>query len=517
MSKQPNTQYITPDKRIISLNLQELNLLQSIILLMPTPDVALKIKKQFGIPLSVTEIVSEMRNIHSPLYRYLKALQMSIVARCLMLREENFKEMLKHLRAKSEHELMLIERKNLKRKLGALFHKYVFRKYIESLNQVAVESMQTIPLPLKIEARDYLIEAHKSNLLRFYLKHAPANMVSLILEIVETQVRMIQRNYELLDSIRSRPDLSSKQKEELDEWEERYANHLLASEPERMERVLSHLDLDDPIVLKQTSNHGVINESIHGIGLQNIVKYEKKIFKELNNEQVHETHEESEAVLQKVQYNQLNYRTIQNDLNEQLVNIVDINKDVLIVGLKEIIEFVEILSSAIAKEKYRKTNAITVYNGAINLIDKLTEIKEIDYSMLIEWLKEKFDVRIEAVKSKQTENLHDQLTEVQTPSDLFKNVPGLSQSAVPISESQQKAIAFWYALMCNSSISKTIQNEGDELLKLLKKPFCIEDANSIMNLINEIRLKLPEAEELEEFYLILDRYVEEQQNLVNQL
>jgi hypothetical protein len=513
MSKQPNTQYITPDKRIISLDLQELNLLQSIILLMPTPDVALKIKKQFGIPLSVTEIVSEMRNIHSPLYRYLKALQMSIVARCLMLREENFKEMLKHLRAKSEHELMLIERKNLKRKLGALFHKYVFRKYIESLNQVAVESMQIIPLPLKIEARDYLIEAHKSNLLRFYLKHAPANMVSLILEIVETQVRMIRRNYELLDSIRSWPDLSSKQKEDLDEWEERYANHLLASEPEKMERVLSHLDLDDHKVLGQTLNLRSVNESILGVGLQSIVNKKNLRVQELNSDLVNEIYEEPEAVLQNFQYTKLNYQIIREDINDRLAKIVDINKDILLEGLEEIVEFVEILSSAISKERYRKNNPVTIYNAAVKLVDELSEIEEIDYSDLIALLMEKFSIKSDSVKLKKPQENN----KVDLQDQLDKNFKDQELLHIrSMREYNQEVISVISNLVNTSQISEDLKRELEKILQTLDLPFNKENSQRLLSLINEVQNGYPDFSEFETLFEIITKYVDEQNNLIHQ-
>ncbi len=512
MSKQPNNHYIKTEKRIISLNLEELNLLQSIILLIPTPDIALKIKKQFGIPFTVTEIVSEMRNINSPLYRYLKALQMSIVARCLMLRDENFKEMLKQLRTQSEQELAFIERKNLKRKLRAMLHKYVFRKYIELLNEVAVESMQTIPLPLKIEAREYLIEAHKSNLLRFYLKHAPPNMIALILEIVETQVRMIRRNYELLDSIRNQPDLTPKQKEDLDEWEQDYANYL-STDPEKKERILSHINFDDPIVLQQSANKDGVNLLVRGKRLETIGGLNGEKPKNLNESEIVEPHDEP-GEIQKHELPKINYQLIKDDLNDCLSKIVDLNKDTLILGLEEIQSLVELLSRDIFSERFRKTNNANIFKAADKLVKKLSAIEEIDYSELIDYLVEKFSLK--PIRSAKI--ITD--SKIELKKDIQKSILGerdLSQFASLIPESQQKAISFVAELVHNSSSSISKNTEGNELLNLLSKPFSPENATTIMDLLNEIRLKYPEAEGLDDLFLKVTSYLEEQILLANQL
>jgi hypothetical protein len=340
-------------------------------------------------------------------------------------------------------------------------------------------------------------------------------MVSLILEIVETQVRMIRRNYELLDSIRSRSDLTLKQKEELDEWEENYANHLLASEPERMEKYLSHLDLDDPVVSKQSLNLGSVHELIHGVGLQNIVKKEPQNRREIDADSVNKMHEPQGAVLQNVQCSKLNYYAIQHDINVRLSKILVTNKDIIAGCLNEIHSFLDDLWRLLSRRNSEPRN---VHQSAIKLIEKLSKVKENDVSELVDWLKNKFEVE-PVSNSNEKGDLGDKLTLSKQVLEIEITEPQEPTQDKTISQdSQWDVVSCLSNLMQEHSLSADLATEVNKLLFILGQPFTTENAEYMLEILNQIRDQFPESSEVDNLSFVVQRYIEEeQQRLVNQL
>jgi hypothetical protein len=254
------------DKQHLSIDFDELNILQTAMVL-PKRGNIVALKKRIPLPLSVQEIIQDMQSPHSPLHKYINAMIMSQLIRYeILMDEENAREAFIHAIAVREQEARLIFRQKLRAYLRRRSFIYREEKLAEMMRKVA--EINQLKLPEVIALKHYLLEASRYADLSYYSRFASDRMTAnMIQDLINQRYQRADHNFQRLDHLLQRPNLSPAQREEGVAIMERLIrrNELLA--PENVEKNLPHLDFYDPVMLGQ---------HLRGLGAQEEL-YEKKI------------------------------------------------------------------------------------------------------------------------------------------------------------------------------------------------------------------------------------------------
>lgn len=255
------------NNKLLTVDLNVLNLLQMALITLPTEKTAVKLKRQFGLYyLSPQEILRELSNLYSPLRKFLVSLMMCMVARCLMLMNERSHHMIEQENKLAEMELeeILEEQVAEKKQHKTDARVPLLRKELMRWDRIVSNILLVTSLPLQPFTQAYLLDAFKANQLSYYLGIASPEIWDFVRDIIEQNFRMAKRDLNEIARIRVLGVLTPEKKNQLNEVEERYLQSLeYQSNPSILAKILPHINFTDPSVISlQLWKNLVKNQSI---------------------------------------------------------------------------------------------------------------------------------------------------------------------------------------------------------------------------------------------------------------
>jgi hypothetical protein len=372
-------------ERFITIDLEALNAIEKVLLISPKMPMALQLKRLLGIPMTERELFLDLHNPHSFLRKYLVAMMMSLIARCLMLLDENFKRFLwQHIQMAKWKDLQAwlneIER-------AVKYHKGIppsqtLRYQLTYLNQLAVGSLAKVTLPLSKHVWQYLVEAHHYSLLNFYLNKAPKSLLPIIFDMLEQESRILRTGFETIDQLQQRSDLTPQEEAELEDIKQRLERHLELTTPDMIEKMLPHINLDDPIMMKQhVAKTGPISAMI-------IVHKAMEISHNLNEPSKATSLDNTPSEVPKGNVTRAlltdkelcAIKFLQDDVNDLFSVILDQSEDVIVHGGKFFLELTDKLMRILQKKEVTVELLQEAKIAAANLVNALSTIKGLDYS-----------------------------------------------------------------------------------------------------------------------------------------
>lgn len=395
MDKHSTHRHLEIPKALLTIDLNALNLLQFALFTKPSEDVATRLKHQFGIDgLSPHEILREQLNTNSPFHKYLVSLMMSLARLSKILLSEQFQEFLKKQNRIARFQLkMYLRKKIIRRYIIRQRMRLKRRDRIASLNQIVLDHISYIPLPLDPSVKEFFLESYRANRLRFYLKYSSKETWSFVREIVEMDYRMAKRDLDEMDMLRKNNALSPQKIERL---EEQYLICLEnQSDPLNLIRVTPQIELMNPrVITKYLWDESKNKEIIYHCEKNKLcssyrtkkprqedkppkteaIKYKSSEIYTTN------THEETPHTKKAMRLNPNDiwkYQILKEKLNGLWNIIFDKHKEVVVEETKLIITFQEQLDQIITRKSNEVDDPTKMKKLILTYIQELSETKEI--------------------------------------------------------------------------------------------------------------------------------------------
>jgi hypothetical protein len=414
-------------QRFINIDFEALNAIEKVLLMPPKMPMALQLKQLLGIPMSERELFIDLQNPNSFIRKYLVAMMMSLIARSLMLLDEDFKRFLwQHIQIAKWKDLQawLEEIERAVKYSQGIPPSQTLRYQLTYLNQLAVHTLAKVNLSLTKSAWQYLVEAHHYSLLNFYLSKAPKSLLPIIFDMLEQESRILRTGFETIDQLQQRIDLTAQEEAELDDIKQRLERHLELAIPEIVEKMLPHINLDDPIMLKQhVAKTGPISAMI-------IVHKVMEISHNLNEPSRYTgliDNTSSKAIKGNLTRTLLTdkelcaIRVLQDDVNDLFSLILNQSEDVIIHGGKFFLELTDKLMRICQQKEVTVDLLQEAKITAANLVNALSNIKGVEYSdicaRLTKWCGEEWVAKLRSVPvGKGVESIKKEVTEEMTSS-----------------------------------------------------------------------------------------------------
>ncbi len=463
---------ILVDQRLIAINLDELNLLQSCILL-PKPVNILALKKRFAIKLSKQDLIQDIQDKTSPIHKLTQAMIISQIERIILAEKESVRVILQNIEKKQKEQVIaLLEEEELEQE--------AIKNYLASSGKPAPLGMN-LPPDILIKSADaqrlqyFLLEASKYRDLEYYLHFAKdENTIETIREIIDQRYTLIRRNMEALDRMAA-VVTTDEQQEMLNELNEINMRHLALSSHENMETHVfknrPDIVLDDPVMLKQHLRGMVVQEDIiytmiesELISIGESEKYSVDKYAK-TSEKEYVGHATQQIIPNTSDVKSVsNYRNFQNMLNDKLSNFLATN-EIITSGFTEFKELLNKLHTLIHENNNNATSLRNVDSEVVNLKNILESQYNGELEEIIEclnWWCEKNEIKDKKIISNQESSSKEiytiPLKDKETEDALIRNLKLIVESEDVNGEQKKLLSNLLESLKENSSDEEIIEN-----------------------------------------------------------
>jgi hypothetical protein len=251
----------------LAVDLEALSLLQATLLTEPNQTLIMKLKSYYGIQLTPSEILLELKSINSPLRKYLLSMTMSLIRRAKMLMDETFlyfllKEQKNKIKRIRRLFMLLQKRRARSRRLLAMM-----RPKLKIMNSVVSNNLSCISCTDIDYSYRYILEAHRYGILCNGLQTANIKSLPIICKVVDSHVNILK------DSFKKYLEIKQNQNDEIEDQ----INNWLMAAIQRMEGILAAVKN-----LKQTESESEHLDDIRNLLLA-VLSNDLLTFKQLIN------------------------------------------------------------------------------------------------------------------------------------------------------------------------------------------------------------------------------------------
>lgn len=338
--------------------LRDLHLLEYTALVPKLTNV-ITLKKRLGIPLTKEEILKELNNPRSPLYKYI----LDMITACLILIEltaeiNNMQQAKENLRKEQIRELVSLEERLRELNSAAQF------SFDEKLNYE--KRLQELVILAAVVARKY-------EELKFWLQFFKGDDHDEVRRLIDERYDQIYKNLNRFNLLLLRTDLTGEERQRVEEYYDHYQRHLELSTPENKQKYIGqYLEKDaqgnllNTEMAKQVLRKDNTLEELFEKHLDNIVK---EIFikrgvqnlKQENKDTFSKPQQEIHSKYDKKNNNKWQYLQLADELNNKLEKFFNKDEHGVIVSFDKIGSLLHVLHNKKHQHKTEETDIVDAH------------------------------------------------------------------------------------------------------------------------------------------------------------